>query len=449
RAAVRALQEHGAVDLATGALLHLASIAWDHNRVAVPGAPMLEAVHALALPDDDPRGILLAAVTEPLVRGDEVVERVLARGPVDPDDPEQAWWSGYALNIAGEFVEARERLEVAVAGLRASGDIRVLPQALLGASMSNFQAGRLERARTLAEEAVVLGRDLGDAGFATAARACVAWFDGIDGTAPDREAITAGSAAGAHVLQSSVMRANLQGATAAAALLDGRARDAREALRPLLDVDGDAYNPNFAVLTTQDYVDAAVATDARDLVELHAARLAGLHETWHGPILVSALGYTETALALAADPGRAVQGLRDRPLPMPYVQARALLHAGDHLRRVGLAPESRPVLHEALALFERLPAPAWARRTREVLRAAGERLPDAPPSRTTVLTPQELRICTLANTGLTNRAIAQQLFLSPRTVGAHLYSAYRKLGIGGRAQLGAVLDPAAEGPGTA
>lgn len=441
-AAVRALEEHGAVDLATAALLHLASIAWDHNRVAVPGTPMLEAVHALALPDDDPRSILLAAVTEPLVRGDEVVERVLGRGPVDPDDPEQAWWLGYALNIAGEFVEARERLEVAVAGLRARGDLRILPQALLGASMSTFQAGRLDRARTLAEEAVVLGRDLGDAGYATAARACVAWFDGIDGVPPDREAITAGSATGAHVLQSSVMRANLQGATAVAALLDGRPRDAREALRPLLDADGDAYNPNFAVLTTHDYVDAAVATESRDLVELHAERLTGLQETWHGPILVSALGYTETALALDADPGRAVQRLREQPIPMPYVQARALLLAGDHLRRAGRTTESRTVLLEALALFERLPAPAWARRTREVLRASGERLPDAPPSRTTVLTPQELRICTLANTGLTNRAIAQQLFLSPRTVGAHLYSAYRKLGIGGRAQLAAVFGSA-------
>ena len=437
--AVRALECHGAVELATGALLHLASIAWDHNRVAVPGAPMLEAVRALALPDDDPRSILLAAVTEPVVRGDEVVERVLARGPVDPDDPEQAWWLGYSLNLAGEFVDARERLEVAVAGLRASGDLRVLPQALLGASMSNYQAGRLVRARALAEEAVVLGRDLGDAGYATAARACAAWFDGIDGTPPDRDAITGGSSTGAHVLQSSAMRASLLGTTAVAALLGRRPRDARDALRPLLDPDDDAYNPVFAVLTTQDHVDAAVATDARDLVELHARRLVELHRTWHAPIVVSALRYTETALALDVDPLAAVRALRDRPLPMPYPHARALLLAGDHLRRAGVVEDGRVVLHEALACFEDLAAPAWADRAREVLRATGERLPDAPPSRTTVLTPQELRICTLADDGLTNRAIAQQLFLSPRTVGAHLYSAYRKLGITGRAQLAGVL----------
>ena len=443
-AAVGDLQRHGAVDLATGALLHLAAIAWDHNRQAFPDAPMLTAVRALPLPDDDPRAVLLAAVTEPIARGDEVVARVLALDPGVTDDPEQAWWLGYALNIAGEIEGARERLDHAVEGLRARGDIRVLPQALLGASMSNYQAGRTVRARELAEEAVVLGRDLGDAGYTTAARSCLAWFAAIDGVPPDRGAIAGGSEEGAHVLQSSVMRANLAGATAVSALLDRRPRDAREALRPLLDPDSDAHNPNFAVLTTQDLVDASLATDARDVVERHRDRLAALHERWHGPILVTALRYTESALALEQDPDDVVRRLLAEPLPMPYVQGRALLLAGDHLRRSGRGADARPVLHAALSVLEHTAADAWARRTREVLRATGERLPEAPPSGVPVLTPQELRICTLAATGLTNRAIAQQMFLSPRTVGAHLYSAYRKLGIGGRAQLAGVLRP--DGP---
>lgn len=59
-----------------------------------------------------------------------------------------------------------------------------------------------------------------------------------------------------------------------------------------------------------------------------------------------------------------------------------------------------------------------------------------------VLTSREVRICTLASTDLANRAIAQQLFLSPRTVGAHLHPADRKLGISTRTQLGTIVSQA-------
>jgi DNA-binding CsgD family transcriptional regulator len=52
------------------------------------------------------------------------------------------------------------------------------------------------------------------------------------------------------------------------------------------------------------------------------------------------------------------------------------------------------------------------------------------------LTPQELQVVRRAATGLSNREIAAQLFLSPRTVGYHLYKAYPKLGVSRRSQLG-------------
>jgi DNA-binding CsgD family transcriptional regulator len=51
------------------------------------------------------------------------------------------------------------------------------------------------------------------------------------------------------------------------------------------------------------------------------------------------------------------------------------------------------------------------------------------------LTPQELQIVRLAAQGLSNRDIAAQLFLSPRTVGYHLYKAYPKLGVAARSEL--------------
>ncbi|PPH05164.1 AAA family ATPase [Rathayibacter sp. AY1H3] len=438
-AAVTALQSHGAVDAATAALLHLAAIAWDHNREASPGEPMIQAVRALALDDSDPRAVLLAAVTEPIARGDEVVRRALAAAG-GASGPEEAWWLGYALNTAGEVEVARELLEEAITGLRARGDIRILPQALLAASMTTSLAGRFSRARSFAEEALVLGSDLGDVGFETASRACLAWFDAMEGVAPDPEAISAGSAIGAAVLCSSVMRATLRGSRAAVAVLESRPGDAVPELLPLLDTDDDSLNPGFAILTTPDLVDAALAIGDVGVVRLHAARLESLFERWHQPMIEAALRYAQIAVALADGAPDAAAGLlRRTPPPLPYVRARALLLVGDGLRRAGQAAEARPLLRESLAMLEELPIRAWADRARDALRAAGGRIADAPSPAAATLTPQELRICALASTGLSNRAIAQNLFLSPRTVGAHLYAAYRKLGIGGRGELAAVL----------
>jgi DNA-binding CsgD family transcriptional regulator len=55
------------------------------------------------------------------------------------------------------------------------------------------------------------------------------------------------------------------------------------------------------------------------------------------------------------------------------------------------------------------------------------------------LTPQQRQIVRLASVGLTDREIADRLFLSPRTVGSHLYRSYPKLGVGSRHQLRDVI----------
>lgn len=94
--------------------------------------------------------------------------------------------------------------------------------------------------------------------------------------------------------------------------------------------------------------------------------------------------------------------------------------------------------------FERLGAPSVAEITRHELRAAGHIDPSEPPGDDPAdplarLTPQERQVVTLAAQGLRNRAIAEQLFLSARTVAFHLYKAYPKLGVDGRHQLPRVI----------
>jgi len=87
---------------------------------------------------------------------------------------------------------------------------------------------------------------------------------------------------------------------------------------------------------------------------------------------------------------------------------------------------------QAVAIFDRLGAVAWAERSRKELDVVGprRRAPDE-------LTATELRVAELAAAGTTNREIARAVFMSEKTVEAHMSRIYRKLGIHSRAELGA------------
>ncbi|HEY6960952.1 MAG TPA: AAA family ATPase [Gaiellaceae bacterium] len=120
--------------------------------------------------------------------------------------------------------------------------------------------------------------------------------------------------------------------------------------------------------------------------------------------------------------------------PMPFELARTLLAAGQVRRRLKQKRLAREHLDRAARLFDELGARPWAGRARdEHARTASRSAPDD-------LTPTELRIALLAASGLTNEAIASEVFVSRKTVEANLGRAYRKLGIRTRAQLGRALD---------
>lgn len=121
-------------------------------------------------------------------------------------------------------------------------------------------------------------------------------------------------------------------------------------------------------------------------------------------------------------------------LQMPFERARTLLALGQVRRRRKERRVARIALEEALDVLETLGAPLWARRARaELGRVVARRAP-------TELTATEERIARLAASGLSNREIATQAFVSVKTVEANLGRAYRKLGISSRAQLSAALD---------
>jgi DNA-binding NarL/FixJ family response regulator len=134
----------------------------------------------------------------------------------------------------------------------------------------------------------------------------------------------------------------------------------------------------------------------------------------------------------------------------PLEYARLQLAHGEQLRRSRALSASRIQLSRALDTFQALGAMPWARRAASELRATGLSRPSATAPRAAALTPQELEIAMLAARGMTNKDIAERLYLSSRTVGAHLYRIFPKLGITSRAALrdalGAQPDLPQDGP---
>ena len=126
--------------------------------------------------------------------------------------------------------------------------------------------------------------------------------------------------------------------------------------------------------------------------------------------------------------------------PSPFECARTQLCYGEKLHRTRRSDVARKQLRQALHTFEHLAADPWAERARRELRGTGiktRRLRHHPAIDT--LTPQELRVALIIAGGATIQEAATQLFLSPKTIEAHLGRAYRKLGIRNRAQLATTM----------
>jgi DNA-binding CsgD family transcriptional regulator len=189
-----------------------------------------------------------------------------------------------------------------------------------------------------------------------------------------------------------------------------------------------------------DRIEAAVHAD-----QLEAAHLwiADLHrfgddtgQPWasaiavHGRALVASVqsepradALFEEALGLHATTGRV------------FDRARTELAYGEHLRRSRQRVAARDHLRAALEVFEDLRAAPWADRASQELRASGETARKRDVTTTTDLTPQELQVAQLVQSGLTNKEVAAQLFVSPRTVDFHLRNVFAKTGVTSRVEL--------------
>jgi DNA-binding CsgD family transcriptional regulator len=197
-----------------------------------------------------------------------------------------------------------------------------------------------------------------------------------------------------------------------------------------------------------DAIEALIATDtlyrADKLLVAFAARGRELDRAWG---LATAERCRGLLLAARGDLSGARQALDQAlahhdQLDMPLERARTLLVSGTVERRAHRPARARDHLGQALTICEQLGAALWAERARQELGKLAARR-----SRGHELTDAERRVAEASARGLTNREVAAALFLSPKTVEAHLSSTYRKLGISSRAALGAHMAEGSQSEG--
>ncbi|GGP97113.1 helix-turn-helix transcriptional regulator [Streptosporangium pseudovulgare] len=388
-------------------------------------ARVAERLRALTLPPGDPLAPVAGFVTAVLSgSGDlppltEVVAEARRAGADSPRDLVQVCGIGLA---AGQDAEVGEVARSLVEEARTRGTIGVLPTLLFFSAETELFHGRHRDALTAADEGLRIARDTGQAQWAGQLSAFLAYLAAVEG-----------DDGRCHALVNDALADGVVGTgwTAwALGTLDlghGRVEAALTRLAPLAG--------GYQVSETRcvpDLVEAAVRLGDP---ERAAGPFARYHDwarrtgrPWAHALALrcrALLEDSEECFTAALEAGA-----------RPFEQARTELLYGEWLRRTRRKSDARPHLRAALETFERLEAAPWAARARTELGATGSAAPEAPaPGVLARLTPQELQIVRLAAGGLSNRDIAAQLFLSPRTVGYHLYKAYPKLGVASRGEL--------------
>nr|WP_203589879.1 AAA family ATPase [Streptomyces sp. SID13031] len=187
-----------------------------------------------------------------------------------------------------------------------------------------------------------------------------------------------------------------------------------------------------------DLVEAAVRTGRHAEARAHVAAVQAAGVSGISTRLALVASASAALVASEPEDGRLFEEALATPGAecWPFEQARVHLAYGERLRRAKSPSQARSQLTAARDIFHRLRADPWAKRATSELRATGLPATHADAlKKIDTLTPQQREIALLAAAGLTNKQIGDRLYLSPRTVGTHLYQLFPKLGVTSRAAL--------------
>jgi DNA-binding CsgD family transcriptional regulator/tetratricopeptide (TPR) repeat protein len=433
-------------DLAAQLLVGAARQSWWSDPGAEIRHEIVRTARRASLPDNDPRLLAICALSQSHETGPFVISQ-LSQWPADAHgQPQAAGLLGIAAFCTGDFASAVGFLSTPVEALRSQGRLSLLAEALAIRAWAAIYLGAFDLARS-ADEAMRLADETGQTLWASTARIAIAVLGAIRGSRDSDAALLADAervALRAPIATSSLL-AGVQLARGLAELSAARYEQAYGQLRRVFDPGDPAFQRVQQVWTLSYLADAAVHTGRQDDARTLLATVERVTGADPSPAARIVLEYSRAALAedAAAEAlfRTALDGGGSR---LPWHRARAELAYGSWLRRHRRVVESRVPLRAARGTFDALGARAWAERADQELRATGERgwQPTISPSE--LLSPQEDQIAQLAARGLSNREIAQRLYLSHRTISSHLYRIFPKLGITSRAQLAAALAGGAD-----
>ena len=402
-----------------------------------------------ALADSNAGRVLLAeAASQRAMRGapaEEVRElamRALAGGALLDDETADGiayYLAVWALTLAEDIQAAELALTAAVEDARRRGSVLGFATACLFRAMAVLRRGRVEDAaadagNTLSAHRYGWALSLASAVATTvechllrgdldaATREVAAWKGEIDGVDP-----------GAYQLVAARGGIDLA-ATRAAPALDKLLEAGR-----LLQQQGwvnPAMHPWRSMAAA-----AAVQLGDRDRARALVEEELELARAFGAP---GAVGKAIGALALVTDGSAAIEAREEAVRMLEGSQyalgrARALVELGAALRRAGKRGDAREPLRQGLDLSHRCGARAVAARAQEELVAAGGRPRRHAATGIDALTPRERQVAGLAAQGMSNREIAEALFVTLKTVEWHLSRAYEKVEVRSRRELGAAL----------
>ena len=346
-----------------------------------------------------------------------------------------------AAMYADRLVEVREALWRAVRNGREGGPARRHLVALMDLCVDDFHRGQWDEAAELAAEGLSVTEERTGRFFGWYFRYHQALLAAVQGRFETSRALAHEMIGWAGPRGVGTARVYAHHALVLADLGAGDFESAYRNAAAVSPAGTLASHVPHALWIAMDLVEAAVHTGRRIEAERHVHALREAQISKLSPRLAILVAGSAAMVAGEEEASALFEDALSLPAAeqWPFDVARVRLVYGEQLRRARALTEAKVQLQTALAAFRTLGADPWTQRAERELRAAGLAPTLAAPS-LPALTAQELQIARLAASGLTNKEIATQLYLSPRTIGGHLYRIFPKLGITTRAALRDALD---------
>lgn len=436
----------GDTELALKFVAAAANRVWWGGHSGEIAARVVAVVDRIEAGETEPRRLVALAWAEPGRWAGHVAQILGRLPPSSVPDPAATLVYGFAATAVGHQELAADYFGRSVSTFRAEGRLALLSQALIMRAWGAIHLGSLATALADADEGGRLAQETSQRYWAARAQAADVALAGLRGKSPTTEQLSRQADGVVGLANLRAVAADVQFAHGLTALTAGHFEDAYAALARMFDPRDDSHHPTKKLWAVADLAEAATHTGHVDDVRRLLTEIGPTGDV--PPRIQMAMSL---AGALLADDASAEShfevALTEDLWHWPLPRARLELEYGSWLRRRRRIAESRVHLRTARDVFDSVGAVPWGDRARSQLRATGEKSSQRRPKVVDQLTPQEIQIARLAAEGHSNREIGARLFLSPRTIGSHLYRIFPKLGVTSRAQLHVALgsDPDLQG----